>query len=180
MFNHLKAIGLTAAMVAAAPFAANAATVGQIDIGGVVNTGTSDFAAGDLGTADVDLDGNGFVFIANGLFAGLAGDSATLTDIDFDAVGATIWSVGGYAFVAESYSSISSTAGDLSFTATGDITGNGVNQTGFLTFSAQDDQAQVSFSSTTVTPAPVPVPAAGFLLIAGLGALGIAGRKKAA
>jgi hypothetical protein len=99
-----------------------------------------------------------------------------LEDISFAAPG-TIWSVGGFSFLAESFTDFLDT-GVKAFTALGTISGNGFDDTpGVLTFSAQSGGATVSFSSTT-TPAPIPVPAAGFLLIGALGVLGAMRRRK--
>lgn len=177
MLNKIKTLALATAVTIAMPIASYAATIsGQIDISGTVNLNTSDFSAG----GNADLNNPGFVSYATGDFDTFVNvpDAVNLTDIDFTAPGA-IWNVGGFTFVAHAFSDFIDNA-VKSFTAGGTISGNGFDDTlGTLTFTSQtnDPAVTVSFSSTTT---PVPVPAAGLLLIAGLGSLVVAGRKKAA
>lgn len=176
MIGKLKILGV-AAVIALSPLAAKAATIyGQIDISGLVNLPGSTFTA----AGGVDLENPGNVLQATGSFAAegvSAGNVVTLADIDFTAPGA-IWSVGGFTFTATNFSNIVDGA-YKTFKAVGlvSFSGGGLDDTqGTLSFSAQDGQTKVSFSSTTV----VPVPAAGFLLVGALGALGVARRRKKA
>lgn len=175
MIGKLKTLG-AAAVIALAPLAASAATIhGQIDIGGLVNLPGSNFSA----AGNVDLvQGTSTVQQATGTFdaegVGFL-DLVALTDIDFTTPGA-IWSVGGFSFVATGFSSIVDGV-TKSFKAVGIVSHASYDDSeGALSFTTQNGDTQVSFSSTTV----VPVPAAGFLLVGALGALGVARRRKKA
>ena len=63
------------------------------------------------------------------------------------------------------------------------ITGSSIydDSTAFFTYSSSSTYNEGTYSLTVVTPATaVPVPAAGLMLVGGLGALGIASRRKKA
>lgn len=179
MFTKLKTLGLAAAIVVAAPVAAVAATIsGQIDITGNINVQNSSFNAS--GNVDFAPD-TGIVTFASGdfdTFVDAFVTIASLFDIDFTKQEA-IWSAGGFTFTAVNYSDFEDTD-TKHFEAFGKISGNGFDDTnGRLSFTSQvnnPNQVTASFSSTTT----VPVPAAGLMLIAGLGGLVAARRRKAA
>lgn len=181
MFNFGNFVKATfvGALLVVAPVAASAATIsGQISIGGSVNLGTSDFSSGGY----VDLNDPGWVVVATGDFGVLPvnpnpGSAVTLTDIDFDVLGA-IWSVGGFTFTSTSYANIfdDGSGNDKGFTALGNVSHADYDLTaGSLIFTTQGPNGTtVSFSATTV----VPIPAAGLLLMGALGGLGFVGRRR--
>lgn len=170
-----KKLLLAGAFVIAGPVAALAATInGQIDIVGLVNIPGSDFTIG----GNVDLLNPGTVLQATGDFAPYITPpvSATLTDVDFSLPG-TIWEVAGFTFAATDFFGILNGT-EKAFHANGEISGNGFDVTkGVLSFTAQDGNALVAFSTTTTA---VPLPASGILLLGGLGGLIAAKRRKKA
>ena len=177
MFNRMKTLGLAAVVAVALPVSAFAATIsGQIDIAGVVNLNNSTFDA----TGNADLEPIGAVLIADGDFSSISTlvDPAALNDINFAAPG-QIWSVGGFTFTASLFSNFQDSA-TKAFNAEGTIAAAGFDDTKFfMTFTSQENgnAVKVSFSSTAL-PSPIPVPASGLLLVGGLGALGVARRRK--
>jgi len=177
MVNKFKALGLAVAAASMLPLGAMAATIeGQLEIGGTVNLSNSTFAP----AGSVDLNTPGFVLLATGDFGGLTPpESVTLSDIDFANPG-VVWAVGGFTYTATSYTSIFDNGTLKGFESLGVVSGTGFDDTvGYLDFSTQGDLNTVSFSISNIVPAPtVPLPAAGLLLIAGLGSLAVAGRKK--
>jgi hypothetical protein len=176
MFNKMKTLGLAAVVSVALPVSAFAATIsGQIDITGAVNLPTSSFDA----AGNADLEPTGLVVVSTGDFSGIAfGTPVAMADISFAAPG-QIWSVGGFTFNASLFSNFQDSA-TKAFNAVGTIAAAGFDDTRFfMTFTSQTNgpAVQVSFSSTSL-PSPVPVPASGLLLVGGLGALGVARRRK--
>eukprot|EP00003_Mantamonas_plastica_P006917 TRINITY_DN15725_c0_g1_i1.p1 TRINITY_DN15725_c0_g1~~TRINITY_DN15725_c0_g1_i1.p1 ORF type:complete len:179 (+),score=41.91 TRINITY_DN15725_c0_g1_i1:32-568(+) len=176
MFDKLKTLGLAAIIAVAAPIAASAATLsGSLGIAGNIDGVESDIEAG----GDVVFV-NGFVLNSSGDFSSLSlGQTVTLTDIDFDVVGTTVWAVDGFEFSVSSYADFLDDGTYLGFTAYGVISKDGFDDTdGMMVFTTQDEgKANVTFSATTTT---VPVPAAGLMLITGLGGLAAVRRRRKA
>lgn len=177
MFKKIKTLATISALTVAMPFAASAATItGLIGIEGDLVLGGSEFTA----TGNVDFDGDGETSTATGSFSGIAANTAvTLNDFDFTDVLPTIWAVGDFIFVASHFFDFDNVGSIKGFVANGiisDTVGDLEDTYGQLIFSANESSSKATFSSVTA----VPVPAAGLLLIAGLGALGVAGRRKKA
>ena len=178
-----KVFGCVAGMALALAITsqANAAPIsGQIDIAGLVITGSSDFQPGgsvDFGDQNPGVIGDqGTVQLATGDFAGvtLFLPVVDLFDIDFNVLSA-IWSIGGFTFTPTSYGTFDNVGPTLGFVAQGIISAAGFDNTkGVLTFSTQGDQGVVSFSSTTV----VPLPPALALFATGLAGIGFLGRRR--
>jgi hypothetical protein len=153
---------------------------GQLDITGVVNVQTSDFAPG--GALDFD-QGNAFnqVVIATGDFSSIAlGTSPTLFDLDFTAP-ETVYTVDGFTFTATSFFDFDNAFPGRGFAANGILSGAGFDDTpGVLAFSTQatsSGQVLASFSSSTTA---IPLPASVLMLLAALGGLGIVSRGRSA
>lgn len=177
MLNKVKTLAAAAALAIALPAASYAATIsGAISIEGDVLLGSSTIADGGY----VDLGATGSVQSATGDFSVISADTiVTLSSFAITPGSQLIWSVGGFTFTANSFADFFDNGIVQGFSTTGVISnGNSEDDTdGTLVFSTQGTIGSASFSSTTTA---VPVPAAGLLLIAGIGALGVAGRRKKA
>lgn len=198
---NLKVL-LAAGALALTPAIASAATIiGQLDITGqAITRDLTDAVAGDVvaggSAADtagtdvtfIDLDAGtagtqAFVTGASGTFAaeGLTpGTMAEMFDIDFSAAPTNVYQVGIFTFEAQSFHSFLQTAipSNKSFTASGVLSAVGYTDTiAVMSFTSQNADVAVSFSTTTTVPLP-----AGVLLmgtaIAGFGVM--RRRKKAA
>ena len=194
---NLKTL-IAAAAIVMAPITASAMTInfGQLDITGFAETrDLTDAVAGDViagGQAadqagiDVDFlnDDKGVVVNATGIFA-LEGimlnDIADMTDIDFSAAPSTIYTVGIFTFTGQEYIAFSQveatidTAGSKSFTVAGVLTGGDYDPTdAYMSFTTQNSEVSVSFSTTTT----VPLPAGVLLMGTALAGFGVMRRRK--
>lgn len=176
------AVALSGATLTVAP--AEAVQIsGQLDITGIVNVQTSDFAPG--GTLDFDQANlANIVALVTDDFAAFTsvGTAPTLFDLAFNGPG-TVYTVGGFTFAADTFFDFDNAFPGRGFAANGTVSGNGFDDTpGLLTLSTQSNNANqimASFSSTTTTT-PIPLPASVLMLLAALGGLGIVSRGRSA
>ena len=176
----LRTLALAAA-VAAVPLVGQAALIkGQLDITGNINLSGSTFSP----TGNVDFNPEtGFSNIATGDFSSIntifEGNATVfeLTDIQFASPG-TIYSGGGFEFIATSFFGFDNAGEARGFMASGIIRALGFDDTpGKFSFSTQDDLANVSFSSTTTV---IPLPASVLMLVGALGGLAFIGKRRSA
>lgn len=185
MLKNIKLAGAALALSLAA-VSANAATIdGDLQISGSLDFAASDFSATgnvDFNGAHVAQNGSGDLSVLNPF------SLVNIFDIDFTAVGQTLWTttpLGGgvtFEFIANSFSGFDAAEGQ--FTATGILKGTGFDDTNAVfAFDVVSLGGSSSYTSELQTidaaPAPVPLPAAGFLLVGALGGLAAAGRRKA-
>lgn len=184
MTLKLKSLIGAAVVATTLPFAAAAAPItGQLDLTGNVDqssvftsTGSVDFIDG--GAAASGAATGDFAALVNTIFEAGADTAFLFTDpLDLSLAG-VIYTGGGITFTASSFFGFDNDGDIRGFNALGEITAPGFDPTpGTFSFSTQGvGEFQVSFSATTV-PTPVPLPATVFLLLAGLGALGIVSRR---
>lgn len=176
--NIVKKIILAGVFVVATPVVAMAATIsGTININGAVNLDNSDFS--ETGNADLSFQGVVGFPVPTGDFGDYVSllDLVDLTDIDFTSPD-EIWDVGGFTFTATAFHSFVDLPNAKGFSAEGVISGNGFDDTlGSLSFTAQGNTVEVSFSTTTTA---VPVPAGILLMGTALAGFGVMRRRKQA
>lgn len=130
-------------------FFANSSVFGDVDFGASDDTGFQSFAPGVAGTV-VDLAGSEMVMLNPTNFADFTGAAGDTFLIDFNTIVATGFTGGG---------------GNLDF----------------LVDTTAEISAEVkyTFDAAPTPVAPIPLPAAGWMLLAGLGGIGLLGRRRA-
>jgi hypothetical protein len=174
---------LTATFLSAAPAqAAFISSDSELDLVG--NILFADFAAG--GRVNFEPQGalasratGDFDALVNTIFEAGADTTFTMVDIlDFANLG-VIYFNNDISFEGIEVVSFDNSANPVAgFRARGIVNATGFDPTpGFFSLSVQDDKVEVSFSSTTTV---IPLPASVFMLLAGLGGLGVVSRRRSA